>query len=148
MNTSDATSNLSRVYSVAELIGVAAPAMERCGASGNAEWCGRWGNILDNLFSSVMPRGSGFDAGTKMVRASDREIVVSTAFHHMNDGGYYDGWTEHTVRIRATFDGFSMTVSGRDRNSIKDYIAEVFHIAFSTPVRFDADGNIHVEPTK
>ena len=141
MNTSSANS-LSRVYTVAELIGTAAPAMERAGASGNDEWCGRWGRILDNIFANIMPSGSGFDAGTKMVRASDREIVMSAGFHHMNENGYYDGWTEHTIRARATFGGFDITVSGRDRNGIKDYIADTFHFALSARVRFDSDGNV------
>lgn len=53
--------------------------------------------------------------------------MFETSVHHMNPDGYYDGWTEHTVTVTPSFIGrFDLKVSGRDRNGIKDYIAEVF----------------------
>jgi hypothetical protein len=57
--------------------------------------------------------------------------VLETAFHHMTEYGYYDGWTEHTVRVYPEFDGFRMTISGRNRNDIKDYIYDTFHDCLS-----------------
>jgi hypothetical protein len=73
------------------------------------------------------PSGSGFDAGTQIDEDRSDTLVFTTAFHHMNEGGYYDGWTEHTVRVKPSLAwGFDLTVSGRDRNDIKDYIADTF----------------------
>ena len=45
----------------------------------------------------------------------------------MNDVGYYDGWTSHRVTVQASLaHGFVISVSGKNRNGIKDYISEVF----------------------
>jgi hypothetical protein len=45
----------------------------------------------------------------------------------MNGDGYYDGWTDHTVIVTPTFSGIDITVTGRDKNDIKNYIGEVFY---------------------
>jgi hypothetical protein len=87
--------------------------------------------------NGVMPSGAGFDNGTEIVLADDlakaagcstgAKLVFQTAFHHMTADGVYDGWTEHTVTVTPSFiGGFDLKVSGRDRNQIKDYIADTF----------------------
>jgi hypothetical protein len=44
----------------------------------------------------------------------------------MNEGGMYDAWTEHTIRVRPSLSsGFTLTISGRDRNEIKEYLHEL-----------------------
>ena len=49
--------------------------------------------------------------------------------------GMYDGWTEHTVTVRPSLQfGFRLSISGRNRNGIKDYIAEVFGEILNTEV--------------
>lgn len=75
----------------------------------------------------LLPRGSGLDMGTKIVSATDRQIVLTTAFHHMDEHGYYAGWTDHTIRVRPSllYD-VVLTISGPNRNQIKDYLHEVF----------------------
>ena len=81
---------------------------------------------------ALLPSGSGFDAGTKLESADDSRIVFSTSFHHMDENGFYDGWTEHKVTARASLTGgLRIHVSGRNRNNIKDYIADVFHVMLS-----------------
>jgi hypothetical protein len=73
------------------------------------------------------PSGSGFDAGTQVNEDRSDILLFTTAYHHMDEDGFYDGWTEHTVRVKPSLAwGFDLTVSGRDRNDIKDYIADVF----------------------
>ena len=75
----------------------------------------------------ALPSGSGFDAGTRIEKTSDFSIVFVTEYHHMNEIGCYDGWTKHTVKVSASLIGsFTVTVSGSNRNGIKEYIAEVF----------------------
>ena len=84
---------------------------------------------IERLVRDHMPSGSGFDNGTQidLDKSHAGRLVFSTAFHHMNETGYYDGWTEHTVRVTPSFlGGFDIRVSGRNRNDIKEYICETF----------------------
>jgi hypothetical protein len=54
----------------------------------------------------------------------------------MNDGGYYDGWTEHTVILTASLtSGFDIKITGRDKNSIKDHLYETFSLALQKEIR-------------
>lgn len=78
----------------------------------------------------LLPSGSGFDRGTEFitVRSNCNRLVFRTAFHHMNENGFYVGWTEHDVIVTASLSyGIEVRVTGKDRNDIKEYIAEVFH---------------------
>lgn len=76
----------------------------------------------------LLPSGSGFDNATRVdVESTDSKIFMYTSFHHMNEVGYYDGWTDHTVIVTPTFSGIDITVTGRDKNDIKNYIGEVFY---------------------
>lgn len=90
------------------------------------------------LVKEYMPSGSGFDAGTTLVIdvSNNEELVFKTAFHHMDEHGGYDGWSDHKVRIKAQFDGFEVYVGGRDRNLIKDYIADSFNQTLSQEVSY------------
>lgn len=80
------------------------------------------------LVSEHMPSGSGFDNGTKIVieKSNLSRLVFTTSFHHMNEHGFYTGWTDHTVTLKANLDGHVIKVSGRDRNGIKEYIESTF----------------------
>ena len=105
-----------------------------CIASGNAEWRARHQFVADYMVEEAMPSGSGFDSGTTLDWDASRsdKLVFKTAFHHMNDVGYYTRWTEHTVTVRADLcSGFTLLVGGKDHRDIKDYIAECFHQALS-----------------
>jgi hypothetical protein len=109
----------------------------RCIEAGNAEWEVRHKENADKLVRDYLPRGSGFDSGTTLDWDASRsnKIVFRTSFHHMDEHGYYDGWTEHVVTVRPSFIGrFSLKINGRDRNGIKDYIADGFHHALSQEV--------------
>lgn len=81
---------------------------------------------IEALCREFMPSGSGFDAGTKLVLSASTpaRLVFQTSFHHMDEHGGYDGWTEHRVYVTSQFDGMGFTVGGKDRNGIKDYIAD------------------------
>lgn len=111
-------------------------AIENCREAGNAEWESRHGDAIEELVKAHMPSGSGFDNGTILDDDSTPDkLVFLTSFHHMNDGGMYDGWTYHSVTIKASLaNGFDMRIGGRDRNDIKDYIAECFSQALEVPV--------------
>lgn len=100
-------------------------ARENCERSGNIEWHARWTERIDAILDGA-PSGSGFDNGTTLLDWTTGRVRFTTAFHHMSEHGYYDGWTEHTVTVTPTFSGIAITVSGRDRNDIKDYIGQTF----------------------
>ena len=130
-------------------------ALRNCEQSGNQEWAAKHLASLRQL-EDLLPSGSGFDSGSTLVRdagASWQErVVIATGFHHMDAGGSYDGWTEHTLTVTPSFiGGFNIKVSGRDRDGIKDYIAEAFSICLSEHYREVHDGDatrfVWVSPT-
>jgi hypothetical protein len=125
---------------VAAAIAQAAQALVFC-ASGNVTTAALaapvWEEVLHRLAKECLPSGSGFDAGTTidLDRSTVHRLVFRTSFHHMDESGFYDGWTEHVVRVRPTFDGgFDITISGRDRNRIKEYIHDSIHAALCAAV--------------
>ena len=87
---------------------------------------------MEEKIASIMekaPHGSGFDCGTEFIveKSGRNRLVFVTEFHHMNDTGYYDGWTAHTVTIEPDLmTGINIRVSGKNKNDTKDYIGEVF----------------------
>lgn len=103
---------------------------ERAENNPNAQWGPIARSRLDKLVR-LLPSGSGIDNGTELVSASASRIVLECSFHHMNDGGYYDGWTEHRITVRPTFDSLDISISGRNRNDIKEYLHEVYSLALS-----------------
>lgn len=115
-----------------------------------------WEDKANALAKEHMPSGSGFDCGTELLWDKimtngarwkengkggyqlaeqghwNGKLVFKTSFHHMDEGGGYDGWTDHviTVKPHLVF-GFTMTISGSDRNQIKDYIGDTFEMALN-----------------
>lgn len=92
----------------------------------NEEWKARHEDILAKLLEQL-PSGSGFDQGTSVLEVSNTKVVFQCDYHHMNDAGYYVEWTCHKITATPRFDGFDLKISGRNKNDIKDYIAEVFY---------------------
>lgn len=112
-------------------------AVANCKANSNAYWYAQHMSAANDLARDSLPSGSGLDNGTRIDwdRSNADRLVFRTAYHHMDDNGFYDGWTEHSVTVRASLAlGFTLSVSGRDRNGIKDYIAETFALALSETV--------------
>ena len=112
-------------------------AMHRCEEKPEqyGEWATKHAETISALVREHMPSGSGFDCGTQMdcIESHAEKLVFTTSFHHMNDVGYYDGWTEHTITVTPSFiGGFNLRVSGRNRKDIKDYIHDVFSQALKT----------------
>lgn len=97
------------------------------------------GDARDELIAQIMetaPSGSGIDSGTKLEEGSrpDR-IVFEFGYHHMNEVGYYDGWTDHRAKVYPDpgYD-FRLEITGRDRNQIKDYLHQTFHLWLTSPI--------------
>ena len=110
-------------------------AYRRCVA--NPEKYGEWEskNVdqIEAIVKQYFPSGStiDFDAST------DEKLVFHTSYHHMNDGEFYDGWTEHRVIVRPSLSvGFLLTIGGPNHNQIKDLIADNFDTALRL-IRYD-----------
>lgn len=116
---------MRKVYQeIAAILG----AIENCRKSGNKFWLGRWGEKLSAIMKDA-PSGSGIDCGTRLMdgASTPEKLVFFVEYHHMNEDGFYDGWTQHKVIVRPSlqFD-FNLSITGRDRNQIKDYLADVY----------------------
>jgi hypothetical protein len=104
-------------------------ARARVTESENEAWQHHWESLIHAIELHALPSGAGFDNGTTvdLEQSTLDKIVFHTSYHHMNDVGFYNGWTEHTIRVYPAFDGIRLTISGPDRNEWKDYGHEVFH---------------------
>jgi len=112
-------------------IGAALQARINCEASGNKDWLDKHTERIERIVADHFPTGSGFDSGTtfNFEASQPDKLVFNTSFHHMQEG-MYDGWTDHAVTIWPSFAlGIEIKISGKDRNGIKDYIADAFHTA-------------------
>ena len=128
-----------------QLIARAGDAANNCARNGNAEWKQVWEELLAQC-EELLPSGSGFDAGTRIEQARSSKIVLRTSYHHLNECGYYDGWTEHTVTVIPNLvHGFDLKISGRDKNGVKEYIAEVFYDVLRSEVAWDGEKVQRVE---
>ncbi len=126
--------------------------MENCRRSGNSEWLASHTATIDSLVKDFMPSGSGIDCGTKFdwdASSCERQaageypsrLVFLFSFHHMNENGMYDGWTEHKAIVRPSLQfGFSLTITGRNRNGIKEYLHEVFSADLSAELEHTSEG--------
>ena len=74
------------------------------------------------------PSGSGIDCGTKLDSASSPEkLIFFIEFHHMNEVGYYDGWTQHKLIITPSLVFYyDMKITGPNRNGIKEYLYDIY----------------------
>lgn len=103
----------------------------------NPGWYARHREVADRLADQVLPSGSGIDNGTTIDwdKSTGERVVLNADFHHMDECGGYCGWTEHQIIITPSLVyGFSIRVTGRDRNEIKDYLGETYHHALSATV--------------
>lgn len=101
-----------------------------------------WSERLSQIERNLLPSGSGFDSGTALdyLRSTPERLVFTTAFHHMNDAGYYDGWSTHDVIVKPSLVfRLDIRITGKNRNGIKEYIAEQFYSALTLKDRAGID---------
>jgi hypothetical protein len=112
-------------------------AMSNCEKTGNAEWLLKHEEAAEKLVRDHMPSGSGVDNGTALDfdASTPDKLIFRTSFHHMDDGGFYAGWTDHAITVRASLvHGITIAIGGRDRNSIKEYLHDIYHQALTALV--------------
>ena len=111
------------------------------GEIAGTDWGIIWRDRLEQAARDLLPGGSGFNNGTQIDLDASRadRITLKTAFHHMSANGFYDGWTQHKIHLVPAFGGFDMRVTGKDRNGIKEYIAETVGAALEARVGYVPD---------
>jgi hypothetical protein len=97
----------------------------------NTEWEQKHKEAIEQMLSGL-PHGSGLDSGVRFSwsHSSKNKLVFQFSFHHLNQDGYYDGWTDHMMTITPEFGGFKIKISGQDRNYVKDYLYDLFYSVF------------------
>lgn len=131
--------------SLAETIFDLSVAIENCLQNNNKEWYAKHRAKLAAL-SQFLPSGSGIDNGTTIeeVSTTPERITLACGYHHMNEHGSYDGWTEHKIYVSPSFNGLNLRITGRDRNAIKDYLHEVFYTCLKQEVMWDQERGLWV----
>lgn len=124
-----------------EILASRIKARQNCAESQNAEWYEKHSEVIDKI-TKMLPSGSGLDNGSVIDKTSsnDKKIIIRTSFHHMDENGFYDGWTDHCLTITPTFAGIDIKVSGSNRNDIKEYIADCFYEVLMSDVLHDFGG--------
>lgn len=119
-------------------------AMRNARESGNDTWTDRHADNAERLVREFLPSGSGIDCGTTLDLDASRpdRIVLSASYHHMDESGGYDGWTDHNVVVTPSLAfGHNVRVTGRNRNYIKSYLAEVYDYALGRTIVRDVDAD-------
>lgn len=111
-----------------------AQAYRNCIASNN-DYAEKHLETLGDLVKRL-PSGSGIDNGSiiSLDKSNDSKVVIVTAFHHMDENGFYDGWTEHNIIITPAFTGINMRITGANKNDIKSYLVDLFSDALLAEV--------------
>lgn len=114
-------------------------ALENCykHQSTHSAWIDIHTDSIESLVDGYMPSGSGVDSGTKLDfdDSKPNKLVFTFSYHHMNENGYYDGWTEHKCIVMPSLAfGIDIKITGSNRNDIKDYLYDVFEQALNTLV--------------
>jgi len=93
-----------------------------------------WSDRIEELCKNCLPSGSGIDCGTTldMDKSSPDKLVFNVSFHHMDEWGGYDGWTEHQVIVTPSlWAGMELRIMGRNERDIKEYLADTYREALT-----------------
>jgi hypothetical protein len=110
-----------------------AEAHNNCIRSGNTEWQLRHMAALNDMLDEL-PHGSGIDGDYEILPAECNadKIIFYCEYHAMNENGYYDGWINYKVQVRASLaHGYNLSITGNfgKYQDIKEYLYDVYSIA-------------------
>ena len=90
---------------------------------------------VDELIDKYLPSGSGFDGKIELdEKSTDKKIILHVEYHHMNDNGFYDGWSTFKIIITPSLAyDYSLVVKGETvvkkyfyDGVFKNYIIDTF----------------------
>lgn len=100
--------------------------------------------LLEELLD-FLPHGSGFDAKASLEedRSTEDKLVFLIPYHHMDENGFYVGWSETKLVVKPSLaHGYttSLWVASLprciNRTSHKEYVSECYHEALNRVVDF------------
>jgi hypothetical protein len=96
----------------------------------NPYWAKAWKHILIEVIQEHLPSGSGFDNGCSLnfEESKTNKLVINCDYHHMDENGYYDGWSYNKIVITPDLRWeFNMKlVNMKGGKKLKDYDREYF----------------------
>jgi hypothetical protein len=90
---------------------------------------------MEDLVKNYLPSGSGFDGDISIdEKSTDKKIILHVEYHHMNDNGFYDGWsTFKLIIVPSLAYDYSLVVKGETvvkkyfyDGVFKNYIIDTF----------------------
>lgn len=114
---------------VIEAVAMVISAIKNCQKTHNTEWEQSHTEKLESLVSEYLPHGSGLDGIVEVdiEKSTENKIIINVEYHHMDQMGGYDGWTNHSLICTPSFiHGVDIRVTGKDRNQIKEYLVDLF----------------------
>ena len=116
----------------------------------NLIWQDRWEDLILDIQENYLPSGSGIDSGNKidLEKSGPEKIIINSAFHVMDENGFYSGWIDYKVIITASlqFD-YNIKIIGnfssnKSAYGLKDYLHELYDFALSqTYIRKEISDN-------
>lgn len=97
---------------------------------------------IERICKTYMPAGSGFDTGTmfNFDESNVNRLVFDVGYHHMDEHGYYDGWSHLKIKVYPSFAyGFNFTITGarrKDKGINKEYFDDTFQNALDQEIEF------------
>lgn len=108
-----------------------------CENTGNTDWQQRHSRKIEYLVRTYLPSGSGIDSAVcfDFDKSTPEKLVLTFSFHHLDQNGAYSGWTDHSVIVTPSLAyGFNLKITGRDKNTVKQYLFDVFGLAFDAEI--------------
>lgn len=89
-----------------------------------------WIDNLEIIINDHFPSGSGFDGETyiDIEKSTAEKIVIYTEYHHMNENGYYDGWSRLKIVVKPSLlwdYSFKITGIKRKYSIDRDYFMDI-----------------------
>ena len=131
-----------------KILALTVNAYQHCIRVNDVEWRDKHQAELEFLVENFMPSGSGVDNGVKLDEAShDEKLIFNLSYHHMDENGFYDGWTDHRAIVTPSLAfGYSLKITGTNRNEIKEYLADTLSTALDTIIDYDEESQRWYSP--
>lgn len=109
-------------------------AYKNCQKVNNLDWEFKHKDAIELMLYNL-PSGSGLDNGVKFDwnNSTSEKLVFTFSYHHLNEDGYYTGWTDHKLVITPSLAfGININITGKDKNGVKEYLTDMFNDIFTT----------------
>ena len=78
-------------------------------------WYDKHAESIGGLIKEHFPHGSGFDGliWLDFNNSTPQKLVFFAEYHHMNENGYYDGWSTLKIVVKPSLEwGFDFKITG------------------------------------